>query len=103
MLSEIKTVLKQNMINREAYKKWVVVGLYCLCFLYSTAAIIFHCMLSAIDAAFGAVFLNTSLWNNKVRNSKKKELELSCDADFGPPVRSCVIRDFQVKTCKHHE
>lgn len=72
MLSEIKTVLKQNMINREAYKKWVVVGLYCLCFLYSTAAIIFHCMLSAIDAAFGAVFLNTSLWNNKVRNSKKK-------------------------------
>lgn len=102
MLSEIKTVLKQNMINREAYKKWVVVGLYCLSYilrllLFSTVCCLLLMLLS------GLCFSTHLCGTTKSETVKKKELELSCDADFGPPVRSCVIRDFQVKTCKHHE
>lgn len=48
--------------------------------------------MSAIDAAFG-LFLNICLWS-KTFLKLKKELALSCDADFGPPVRSVVISNF---------
>ena len=93
----------KEMMNREAHKNRDVV----LCCIGS-AYYILRLLLFLLDAEIllpmlmSALFLNIALFSNNVTASKKK-VAFPYNADFCSPVSSCVISDFQVKTCERHQ